>query len=56
MCSYLESSRSVEVAQLLKRVLLKGFREDELDDTLQKYLHINVIMREGSRITLCNDG
>jgi hypothetical protein len=45
MCNY-SSSKSVNHQQFLKRVLLNGFNEDQMDDTLDKYVGLNVIMKD----------
>lgn len=50
-CKY-SGSLSVEFEKLRKRVLIRGFTEEELNDTLSNYLGLNLIMREDNVITL----
>lgn len=51
MCRY-SQGLSVDYSVLKKRIMAKGFTEEELADTIQNYLRMNVIMREDSVITL----
>jgi hypothetical protein len=51
MCKY-DDGLSVDFSLLKKRILQKGFTEEELVDTVQSYLNMNVIMREDNTITL----
>lgn len=51
MCNY-SGSKSVSYQQLLKRVLLSGFKEDQMGDTIDKYVGLNVIMMDSKEITL----
>ena len=51
MCKY-SDGLSVDYQVLKKRILAKGFTEEELGDTIQNYLRMNVIMREDNVITL----
>ena len=51
MCKY-SQGMSVDYSVLKKRITAKGFTEEELADTIQNYLRMNVIMREDSVITL----
>lgn len=48
---YLDGA-SVDYEQLKRKVISKGYNEDELGETLQKYLDMNVIMREDNLITI----
>lgn len=43
---------SVDYEMVKRRIIQKGFTEEELNDTLQSYLNMNVIMREENMITL----
>lgn len=43
---------TVDYYLLKKRILQKGFTDEELDETLRSYINMNVIMREGNMITL----
>ena len=51
LSKYLEGP-SVDYEQLRRKVINKGHTEDELNETLQKYLDMNVIMREDNVITI----
>lgn len=51
MCKYVDGL-SVDYSLLKKRILQKGFTEEELDDTVDNYLKMNVIMREENMLTL----
>jgi hypothetical protein len=51
MCKYADGM-SVDYGVLRKRILAKGFTEEELNDTLENYLRMNVIMREDTMLTL----
>ena len=51
MCRY-SQGLSVDYSVLKKRIMAKGFTEEELADTIQNYLRMNVIMREDRVITL----
>jgi hypothetical protein len=42
----------VEFDKLRKRIMARGFTEDELNETLANYLQLNLIMREDNVITL----
>ena len=43
---------SLDEDTLRKRILARGFTEEEMRDTLQKYLELNLIMRSGNMVTL----
>jgi len=51
MCRYADGM-SVDYNVLKKRILAKGFTEEELVDTIDNYLRMNVIMREDTMLTL----
>lgn len=50
-CKY-SGGLSVEFDKLRKRIMARGFKEDELNETLANYLQLNLIMREDNVITL----
>jgi len=51
LCKY-SDGMSVDDDILRKRIMSRGFTEEEMNDTLQKYLDLNLIMKEGKTITL----
>lgn len=51
MCKYADGL-SVDYTVLKKRIVAKGFTEDQLNDTIENYLRMNIIMREDSLLTL----
>ena len=51
MCKYADGL-SVDYNVLKKRILSKGFTEEELVETVESYLRMNVIMREDTMLTL----
>ena len=51
MCRYADGM-SVDYNVLKKLILAKGFTEEELVDTIDNYLRMNVIMREDTMLTL----
>ena len=50
-CKY-KSDLSVDYNLLRKKIMSKGFSEDKLEETINSYLNMNVLMRDGDRITL----
>ena len=47
---------SLDEDTLRKRILARGFTEEEMRDTLQKCLELNLIMRSGNIVTRLNYG
>lgn len=45
---------SAELSVIEKRVLTKGFSQDDLDRTLKEYERLNVIMVSNGWVTLMN--
>ena len=54
MCKYADGM-SVDYNVLKKRILAKGYTEEELNDTIENYLRMNVIMREDTMLTLIDN-
>jgi hypothetical protein len=54
MCKYADGM-SVDYNILKKRILAKGYTEEELNDTIDNYLRMNVIMREDAILTLIDN-
>jgi hypothetical protein len=51
LCKY-SDGMSIDEDILKKRVLARGYSEEDLNDTVQNYLNLNLIMKEGRMITL----
>ena len=47
-----QDGMSLDEDTLRKRILARGFTEEEMRDTLQKCLELNLIMRSGNMVTL----
>lgn len=54
MCKYADGM-SVDYNVLKKRIVAKGYTEEELNQTIENYLRMNVIMREDSMLTLIDN-
>lgn len=50
-CKY-SDTLSIDYELLRKQILMRGFTETELEETIATYLNINLIMRTGNTITL----
>jgi hypothetical protein len=54
VCSMNTKTLSAELSVIEKRVLTKGFSQDDLDRTLKEYERLNVIMVSNGWVTLMN--
>lgn len=51
LCKY-TTELSVDLDTLRRRILARGYTEDQLGDTLRSYLSLNLIMQEENMVTL----
>lgn len=51
LCKY-SDGMSVDEDILKKRIVTRGYTEEEMAETLQKYLDLNLIMKDRKMVTL----
>lgn len=51
LCKY-TSELSVDLDTLKKRVITRGYTEDQLNETISNYISLNLLMNEGKTVTL----
>lgn len=54
LCKY-NTELSIDVHALRKRVELRGYSSVELEETIENYIKLNLIMRDGNNIVLIDN-